>query len=233
MLFFLVLSGTGVVYVLLTRDKRAPYFWARSFSAFMRAVLGWRIEVENRERMTAHAPAVFMFNHQSNLDLVTAGSMYTTKAAAIGKKEVAKIPLFGWFFAVTGNILIDRGNLERAKASIEVAADKIRNERISIWVAPEGHRSQERRLLTFKKGAFHLAIAAQIPIVPVVLSPIWTLLDAKRLMVRPGLTRIRPLPPIATTGMTADDVDAVVESVRAAMQGALDEFLAENPERIG
>jgi 1-acyl-sn-glycerol-3-phosphate acyltransferase len=174
--------------------------------------------------MAANAPAVWMVRHQSNLDVVTLGGIYPPRTVVIGKKQIAKIPVFGWFYRATGNVLLDRGDLSRAIASIRAAAERVRRERISVWVFPEGHRNQGAKLLPFKKGVFHLAVEAQVPIVPIVTEPMNTIIDGHRWMARPGRFRVRVLPPIPTAGLTGEDVEPLMETVRARMQEAQDEL---------
>ncbi|HKC25795.1 MAG TPA: lysophospholipid acyltransferase family protein [Thermoanaerobaculia bacterium] len=233
-LFFLALSLAGILVALTSRvaARRAPVAFAHAFGAFMTAVLGWRIRAEGVERIDDAAPAVLVANHQSNLDIVTYGSIYPRGTVAVGKKELLKIPLFGWFFAVTGNVLLDRGDPASARASIDAAAERIKRERISVWMFPEGHRNGGPRLLPFKKGAFHLAIAAQVPVVPIVQEPLAAVLDAGRALVRPGEIRIRVLPPIPTDGLTHEDADALAERTRIAMQAARDELEASARDAI-
>jgi 1-acyl-sn-glycerol-3-phosphate acyltransferase len=168
-----------------------------------------------------------MASHKSNLDIVVYGSLYPKRAVVIGKKEIAKIPVFGWFFRATGNILLDRKDLQSAIASIAAAAKRVKEKGISVWVFPEGHRNGSPTLLPFKKGAFHLAIAAQVPIVPIVCTPVGDLLDGHRLLVFPGRIRLRVLPAIPTEGLGEADLDALVARVRARMQEAQDALTAE------
>jgi 1-acyl-sn-glycerol-3-phosphate acyltransferase len=183
--------------------------------------------VDDRTRVTASAPAVLMASHKSNLDIVIYGDLYPKRTVVIGKKEIEKIPVFGWFFRATGNILLDRKDLQSAIASIAAAAARVRDEKISVWVFPEGHRNGTPTLLPFKKGAFHLAIAAQVPIVPIVCTPVGELLDGHRLLVFPGRIRLRVLPPIPTEGLGEADLEALVARVRGRMQEAQDQLTAE------
>ncbi|HEV8269341.1 MAG TPA: lysophospholipid acyltransferase family protein [Thermoanaerobaculia bacterium] len=231
---FFAISLAGMLALLLFRKhaRKLPVLFARSFSWVMRTMLGWRISTEGLSIFRDAAPAILVGNHQSNLDIVVYGTIFPPGAVAIGKKELAKIPLFGWFFAGTGNILVDRQNRESAFRTIRTAAERIQKEKLSVWMFPEGHRNQKAELLPFKKGAFHLAIAAQVPVVVVVSEPIGTVLRAKRLLVRPGTIRIRVLPPIPTEGMTEKEVDELIEKVRAAMQSTRDDLAATAREPV-
>ena len=224
-LALVVISGAALLYTLLfPRRGDGAIRLARAFHAVMTTVLGWRVEVEGREHLDVSDPVVWMIRHQSNLDIVTLGGIYPPRTVVIGKKEVGNIPVFGWFFRATGNILIDRRNFQSAVAAMDAAAEEVRRKRISVWVFPEGHRNQEQQLLPFKKGVFHLAIATQFPIVPIATGPIADILDGHGWAVRPGTYRVRVLPPIPTEGLTAADVDQLAETVRARLQAAQDDL---------
>ena len=226
-LALVVISGAALVYGLLfPRRGDTAIRLARAFHGFMTGLLGWRVTVEGREYLDQPDPVIWMIRHQSNLDIVTLGGIYPPRTVVIGKKEVAKIPVFGWFYRATGNILIDRNNFQSAVAAMVAAAEEVRRKGLSVWVFPEGHRNQQRELLPFKKGVFHLAIATQFPVVPIATGPIALLLDGNRWSVRPGPYRVRVLPPIPTKGLTADDVDQLIETVRSRLQEAQNDLEA-------
>ena len=199
----------------------------------MVTLLGWRVTVENRGRLAESAPAVLMATHKSNLDIVVYGGLFPRRAVVIGKKEIVKIPVFGWFFRVAGNILLDRRDLASAIASIAAAAARVRAERISVWVFPEGHRNGGPTLLPFKKGSFHLAIAAQVPIVPIVCTPLHDLLDGHRLLVFPGRIRLRVLPPIPTEGLGEEDLETLVARCTPGCRRPGAQLAAETAEHTG
>ena len=226
-LSFVAVSVGGLLYIALRPRGNASFQLSRSFHWIMVTLLGWRVTVENRGRLAESAPAVLMATHKSNLDIVVYGGLFPRRAVVIGKKEIEKIPVFGWFFRAAGNILLDRRDLASAIASIAAAAARVRAERISVWVFPEGHRNGGPTLLPFKKGSFHLAIAAQVPIVPIVCTPLHDLLDGHRLLVFPGRIRLRVLPPISTAGLVEEDLETLIATVRARMQEEQDQLAAE------
>lgn len=227
-LAFVGLSLGGLLYVAVRGGRgSAPVHLSRLLHWIMRAVLGWRITIEDRGHVAESAPAILMAAHKSNLDIVVYGGLYPKRAVVIGKKEVAKIPVFGWFFRATGNILIDRKDLPSAIASIDAAARKVREKQLSVWVFPEGHRNASPTLLPFKKGSFHLALAAQVPIVPIVCTQLDDVLDGHRLLVYPGRIRIRVLPAVPTEGLGEADLEPLISTVRDRMQAAQDELAAE------
>jgi 1-acyl-sn-glycerol-3-phosphate acyltransferase len=212
--------------VLKWERDRATRRWLDRWAGTMMAVLGWTVEVEHAERLVAHRPAVLVGNHQSNLDAVVWAAFYPDATVVIGKKQIGLIPIFGWLFRATGNILIDREDAAKARTSIAEAARKIRQENLRVWMAPEGHRNQRPEMLPFKKGAFHLAIAAQVPIVPFVVGPLGPVLDAKRLLVRPGCIKVKVLEPVPTAGLTEADLPALLARTRGDMDVVRHELFA-------
>ena len=141
-----------------------------------------------------------------------------------GKREIGKIPVFGWFYKLSGNLIIDRGDARQARGSLDAAAAAMREEKIAVWFMPEGHRNTAPELLPFKSGAFRLAVASQAPIIPVVGEPLTVIADTRRHRARPGRYRIRVLDPVPTEGCTIQDVTQLIDSTRASMQAVLDDF---------
>ncbi|MEO8053568.1 MAG: lysophospholipid acyltransferase family protein [Acidobacteriota bacterium] len=231
---FVFLAAVALLhYALFRNGEKAAMVWIRSFGIVMTRFVFWRVETENIETMLATKPAVVVGNHQSNLDIATWGTFFPYQAVAVGKKEILKIPVFGWLWKVSKHIIVDRSNAIAARDSLRAAAERIRTEKLSVWVLPEGHRNSKPEMLPFKKGAFHLAIAAQVPVIPFATSPMWTVLDAHRWMVRPGTVRVRFMAPIPTEGMAQDDVERLSLAARAAIEGARQDFLKTAGPRIG
>jgi 1-acyl-sn-glycerol-3-phosphate acyltransferase len=104
-------------------------------------MMGWDVAVENRERMEALRPCVIVSNHQSFLDVVTFGSVFPRRTVSAGKREIGKIPVFGWFYRLSGNLIIDRSDARQARDSLQAAAEAMRREKICVWFMPEGHRN--------------------------------------------------------------------------------------------
>jgi 1-acyl-sn-glycerol-3-phosphate acyltransferase len=222
-LWFLLCSAAGVVWLLVSPGNRQTlYVFGKVFCRGLMKMMGWRIEVENRERMEAFRPCVIVANHQSFLDVVTFGSVFPRMTVSAGKREIGKIPIFGWFYRLSGNLVTDRSDARQARDSLEKAAESMRAEKIAVWFMPEGHRNTGADLLPFKSGAFRLAIAAGAPIVPIVAEHLTTIIDTKKHLARPGRLRVRVLDPVPTEGRTARDAPSLLFGVRANMQAALD-----------
>ena len=164
-------------------------------------------------------------NHQSNHDLFVLGHVVPPRTVCIGKKSLKWVPLFGQLFWLAGNVLIDRGNAYQARRAMQTTTRTLRENDTSIWVFPEGTRNAGEQLVPFKKGAFHMAVEAGVPIVPVCVSRY-----AHRLSLnscRRNKVIIRSLPPIATAGLTQQDVPALAEQCQAQMQRCIDLMEAE------
>lgn len=112
-------------------------------------------------------PYVYLCNHQNSYDLITVCGAAQKGVVTVGKKSLVWIPVFGWVYWLSGNILIDRKNKGRAHDTLKSAIDKINERRLSVWFFPEGTRSYGRGLLPFKTGAFRIAQATKEAIVNV------------------------------------------------------------------
>ncbi|WKE64734.1 1-acylglycerol-3-phosphate O-acyltransferase [Gallaecimonas kandeliae] len=195
--FLVLVSVLGCLYCLLRPfHPDHVYRFAHLFGA-LAPWLGVKVEMDGLENVPK-GPAVYISNHQSSWDLVTASNAVRHRTVTIGKKSLKWIPFFGQLYWLTGNILIDRKNSARAKGTIDEAARRIREEKLSVWIFPEGTRSYGRGLLPFKTGAFHTAITAGVPLVPIAVSSL-----EKMSLNRwnNGTVRIRFLPPIDTSKM--------------------------------
>lgn len=226
-LWFLICSGLGIVWLLFApRNRQTLYVYGQVFCRGVVRLMGWRIDVANRRRMDELRPCVFVANHQSFLDVVTFGSVFPPRTVSAGKREIGRIPIFGWFYRLSGNLVIDRANPRDARDSLDAAARTIREEGVSVWFMPEGHRNTEPELLPFKTGAFRLALAARVPVVPIVAEPLGVIADTQRRRARPGVLRVTVLEPVATDGPDPGSVSQLAATVRARMQEELDRLRA-------
>ncbi|PYI08902.1 putative 1-acylglycerol-3-phosphate acyltransferase [Aspergillus sclerotiicarbonarius CBS 121057] len=220
----LLLCATyGVVASIVLRlagyGRISQWATARSFKWVMRYTTGVRFNViEGSEHLTTR-PAVFIGNHQSELDVLMLGTIFPPYCSVTAKKSLRHIPFLGWFMALSRTVFIDRANRETAVKAFDSAADEMRNHRQSVFIFAEGTRSysDSPELLPFKKGAFHLAVKAGVPIVPVVTENYSHVLSPRNLRFEAGTIKIKVLPPISTEGLTAADVDTLTKSTREAM----------------
>ncbi len=143
-------------------------------------LLGFDVEVRIPESVKNLGPAVYVANHQNSYDLFTMASAIRPGTVSVGKKSLKWIPIFGQMYWLTGNILLDRKNTSKAMGTIILTANKIKENKLSVWMFPEGTRSRGRGLLPFKAGAFHTAAQADVPIVPVCCSNQHQTIDLSR-----------------------------------------------------
>ncbi len=177
------------------------------------ALAGVRLEVRGAEYLESARPAVFLFNHQSQLDVMILARLLRGGFTGVAKKETAKIPAFGLMFRLADIAFVDRGNTAQAKAALEPAVQRLR-EGISLVMAPEGTRSATPALGPFKKGAFHVAMQAGVPLVPIVIRNSGELMWRGSSTIREGTVQVAVLPPIPTEGWTVEELDKHVEEVR-------------------
>ncbi len=169
-IFAVVMFVFGCGYCLLSpRNPKHVFTFGRMFGA-MSKIFGIKLELRLPPDAYKRGQAIYIANHQNNWDLFTVSSAVTPKVVTVGKKSLAWMPLFGQLYWLTGNILIDRANKAKAKGTINQVVDSIKKSDVSVWMFPEGTRSRGRGLLPFKTGAFHAAVGANVPIIPIVCS---------------------------------------------------------------
>ncbi|MGI8559035.1 MAG: HAD-IB family hydrolase [Solirubrobacteraceae bacterium] len=179
------------------------------------ALAGIRVEVvSGTEHLWDVRPCVFAFNHQSKLDPIVLMKLLRSGFTGIAKAEAKHVPGFGQFFQLAGVAFIERGDTGQAKRALEPAVAKIRDERISLVIAPEGTRSATPRLGRFKKGAFHIAMQAEVPIVPIVMRNVGEVMWRGAQMLSPGTVEVAVLPAVDTSDWRRESIDEHVREVR-------------------
>ncbi|PPK52557.1 lysophospholipid acyltransferase family protein [Marinobacter persicus] len=185
-----------------------------------RFFLGMDRPLEGGENIPRDRPTVVIANHQQNDDLFIMADLLPPRTVTVGKVSLVWTPFFGQVFWLGGNIILNRGDQQKAVAAMRATTDAIRRENKSIWVFPEGTRSRGRGLGKFKKGAFHTAIAAGAPITMVCAAPYKG--ESRGLMGRRKAVPVRVLPPIETAGMSSSDVPELMARCREQMAEAID-----------
>lgn len=196
----------------------------RAFKWWMLLFTGVWFDVQDPEDyLSKTRPAVFVGNHQTELDVLMLGHIFPRWCSVTAKKSLSKVPVLGWFMLLSKTVFIERKSREQALQAFDNAAKQMRDERQSVFIFPEGTRSYYDKpdMLAFKKGAFHLAVQAQVPIVPIVVANYSEVLDVRRKVFVPGSVPVRVLRPIETKGKTKEDVDDLLKEVRDVMMEAL------------
>jgi len=181
---------------------------------------GATVRVRGSENLDPNRSYVFAANHRSYLDTATLFRYAGPRMGIVAKKELVKVPVFGQGMGFANVIAIDRSNPERAIRSMEKAR-KVMEDGYSFGVFVEGTRGMPGQLLPFKKGAFHLALQTDSPIVPVAIKNTDCLMGKKTGVAYAGILEMILLPPIETKGLTADDVTDLLAKTRLAIASEL------------
>ena len=162
---------------------------------------GVRLDVSGAEHLAAR-PAVFIFNHQSQLDVLILAKLLRGAFTGVAKKELANTPGFGLMFRLADVAFVDRHDTAQALKALQPAVQKLRDG-VSLAIAPEGTRSATPAPGPFKKGAFHVAMQAGVPIVPIVIRNSGELMWRGAATIHAGTVQVAVLPPVPTTGWAA------------------------------
>ncbi|KAF8419699.1 hypothetical protein EV426DRAFT_634318 [Tirmania nivea] len=222
--YFLVMACASygvlasVVLRMIGKVGLAQWTTGRAFLAVTCPAVGVDFKVVGEEKLQTR-PAVFMSNHQSELDLIILGRIFPKYCSVTAKRSLKYIPFLGWFLSLSGTVFVDRANRESAIAAFDAAVKEMKEKKQSVFVFPEGTRSyfSKADLLPFKRGAFHLAIQAGVPIVPIVVGNYSHVLHLQAMSFESGTIDIHVLDPIPTEGLTAADVEALSTKVRDMM----------------
>jgi putative phosphoserine phosphatase / 1-acylglycerol-3-phosphate O-acyltransferase len=188
------------------------------------ALAGIDVRVTSGEEYLWSArPCIFLMNHQSKLDPIIVMRLLRGGFTGVAKKEAANVPGFGQFFRLAGVVFVERGNTHQAKAALAPAVVKLREEGVSLVIAPEGTRSATPRLGKFKKGAFHIAMQAEVPVVPIVIRNAGEVMWRGSQTLHGGTVEVKVLAPVDTSDWSADTIDGHIADVRGMYLEALAE----------
>lgn len=216
----ILISIVGTLYALVRlRHPSSVGVVARWFGS-LHKLMG--VKLITRKKPEIDYPVVYIGNHQNNYDMATISSMVAENTVSIGKKSLIWIPFFGLVYWATGNIFIHREKRSSAIETMNKAGQIVKKRQVSVWMFPEGTRSRGRGLLPFKTGAFHLAISAGVPIVPVVCSNLHNKIDLNRW--NNGIVICEMLDPIDTSSYSRENVKELMEKCHQIMLAKFEEL---------
>lgn len=220
-----VISVLAIIYSLLRPFHSNNVHKAATALGKLSKVIGLDVEIRVPDSLKDLGPVVYICNHQNSYDIFTLSGAVQPNTVSVGKKSLKWIPFFGQMYWLTGNILIDRNNSNKAMNTIAVTARKIREKQLSVWLFPEGTRSYGRGLLPFKTGAFRTALQADVPIVPICASNTHNEIDLNRW--DNGKMIIEFLPPVYISGDDKDNIRKLANQVHAQMLEKIEAISAE------
>ena len=190
---------------------------ARRWAAWQLRAAGVRVLTEGMEHIPKGQPVVFVSNHQSWFDVLALASTLPHTTRFVSKKELARVPILGAAMKAAGHIFIDRQNRQKAFEAYEDAA-KVIKDRMNAVLFAEGTRSRTGELQPFKKGPFVLAIAAQVPVVPVYCADTYEIMPKGTMWIRPRPVTLMFGEPIDTKGMDYEDRGRLLEQAHAVVR---------------
>jgi 1-acyl-sn-glycerol-3-phosphate acyltransferase len=196
----------------IEEKPRGIYQWA--MHGWCRSVLrmsGVKVVVHNMEHTSEVEGRVYIANHVSWFDIFALAATIP-RSTWIAKSELKRIPLFGRGAAAAGIVFIDRDNRRSALDSYRAAADEVKRGR-SVVICPEGTRGRDYHLRPFKKGPFVLAIAAQAPVVPVIVHGTREIMPKGSYRIRSGTAHVHFLDPLPTTGLSYEGRAQLMDTV--------------------
>ncbi|MBW2597935.1 MAG: 1-acyl-sn-glycerol-3-phosphate acyltransferase [Deltaproteobacteria bacterium] len=177
------------------------------------AVSNIKVTVKGLSNLNRTGSCIYMPNHVSNFDIPVLQAYLPVQFKWLAKAELFKIPIFGYAMKRAGYISINRFDRKAAIQSLNKASEIIRNG-TSVIIFPEGTRSQNKHVQSFKKGGFILAVDSGVPIIPVIIHGTWTIMQKKHILVRPGNVVLEIKKPINTSDYTRETKDDLMEKVR-------------------
>lgn len=219
-LFFIIIhtficSIFALIFSLIDRSFYLYFKLSKIFSNGILLISGIELKISGLENFDSQKVYIFVSNHSSQFDIPVLQSAVPNKNSIIFKKELGKIPLFGWQLRTGPYIMIDRSNAESALRSIEQAKKRMTKLGLSPIVFPEGTRSETGEVQQFKRGAFYLAAKAGYPIIPVSISGASKILPKGKLRINSGTIYIHFDKPILTENISSrQDELELMEKVR-------------------
>ncbi|XP_014666259.1 PREDICTED: 1-acyl-sn-glycerol-3-phosphate acyltransferase alpha-like [Priapulus caudatus] len=172
-LYLLMMNVTAVLLLpvaLLRPLNTANFKTCMNIYIQMTRMFGVKVELINGEYLDTKGPYILVCNHQSSLDMIVMANIWPNNCVCMVKKELMYAGPFGLALKLCGAIFVDRRQSGANRQTMTDVFANVKAKSIRVWVFPEGTRNHEFGMLPFKKGAFHLAVTAQIPIVPIVVS---------------------------------------------------------------
>ncbi|MDQ1238126.1 MAG: 1-acyl-sn-glycerol-3-phosphate acyltransferase [Thermodesulfobacteriota bacterium] len=218
----IVLAPPMLLITLVSPSWRVGQFFGYVWSWSVAAAMGITASLSGAENVKIGDSYIVTPNHQSYIDVLALELVLPVKVLWVIKKELARIPFFGWALSRSGAICINRSNSEEAVKSLREGSSKL-VDGWSLLIYPEGTRSPTTSLQPFKKGPFMLAVQTGISILPVTINGAYRIWPKYSIAFRPGHMTVTIGKPISTEGLSEEDVLELIDKTRRAILDHLDE----------
>jgi putative phosphoserine phosphatase/1-acylglycerol-3-phosphate O-acyltransferase len=208
-----VAAGAFGVGLLSRNRRRGVNFFTSNWGRALLTATGVNLNVLGEENLTAQRPAVFIFNHRNQADPIIAGTLVRENFTSVGKKELEKDPLMGTIGKMMDAAFIDRDDPKAAVEGLH-KIEELARKGLSILIAPEGTRLDTTEVGPFKKGPFRIAMAAGIPIVPIVIRNAEVVAARDSSTFNPGTVDVAVFPPISVEDWTVSNLSDRIAEVR-------------------
>jgi putative phosphoserine phosphatase/1-acylglycerol-3-phosphate O-acyltransferase len=215
-----VAAGAVGIGVLTRSRRRGLNFFTATWSQLLLAASGVHLNVIGAENLTAQRPAVFTFNHRNQADPIIIAALVRDNWTGVAKKELASDPVVGTVGKLLDAVFIDRDDSSAAVEALH-EAEELAKKGLSIMIAPEGTRMDTTSVGPFKKGAFRIAMAAKIPIVPIVIRNAEIIAARNSTTMNPGTVDVAVFPPISISDWTLEALPDRIAEVRQLYVDAL------------
>lgn len=201
---------------LLSRTGNLAFTISKFWAYTMLFITGTRVRITNREKLLKGSRYIIISNHQSQFDILALVTSLKIQFRWVIKKEILRVPLFGWALYAARNMFIDRGDHEKALASIHRGIERL-PEGVSVLVFAEGTRSADGRLGRFKKGGFMISVEKGLPVLPVAVKGSREVLPKGSAVFHPGQIEVVVLDPIDPSEYTHDTIQSLIDKTHDAI----------------
>ena len=217
----MVLGSGAMLACIVYPPSFATMRLGRVWSRIILASAGVRVEPAGLGHARTHLPCLYVANHQSMIDICAMALFLPDATIFVAKRSLFRVPFLGWAMSAAGFVPVDRARRSRAIESLAAAADRVRSGRPLVLFA-EGTRSRDGRLGPFKKGPFHVALQAGVPVVPLSVSGSRAILPPGHVLPLSGSIRVGFGRPLQVDRFLPDDVEGLLAEVRGRIAEGLE-----------
>ncbi len=218
----MIFGGLIILTAPFDRSKRFIGWHSRLWARWILWSTGLPITIRGKELLQKGQQYIYMSNHASVLDIPLALASLPGTVVFMAKKSLFYIFFFGWSMRAAGYIAVDRSNVFKARRSMDRALKALQAKAISLILYPEGTRTDDGRLLPFKRGVFHIALRSRLPLVPVAVRGSFEAMPPGAMSLTPTPIQVTIGQPIETKALTDKDCTALLKDAHDRIQSLLD-----------